>query len=186
MTDDIQRRQRRKLLLLAALFFVPITTSFVLYYATDWRPMGQSNHGVLIDPVRPLPESPEDLRGKWALVYVGDGSCGEPCRNALVFARQTRLSLNQEMTRLNRVLLATERCCDLDYLDREHDGIKVFDVSEEPARSALLEVVPAEDREFSLYVVDPLGNLVLRYDTRESPRGLLTDLRKLLKLSHIG
>jgi hypothetical protein len=186
MIDDIQRRQRRKLLLLAALFFLPITASFVLYYGTDWRPTATSNHGVLIHPARPLPEAAEPLRGKWALVYVGEGSCAQACRDALVFARQTRLALNQEMTRVDRVLLATGNCCDLEYLDAEHAGIKVFDVSEEPARGSLLAVLPPEDREYSLYIVDPLGNLVMRYDTREEPRGLLSDLRKLLKLSHIG
>ena len=72
------------------------------------------------------------------------------------------------------------------YLDREHEGIKVFDVSDDAARAELLALIPPEDREHSLYVVDPLGNLVMRYDTRENPRGLLTDLKKLLKLSHIG
>ena len=66
------------------------------------------------------------------------------------------------------------------------EGIEVLDVGSEPGRSELLAVIPATDREHSLYVIDPLGNVVMRYDTRESPRGLLTDLKKLLKLSHIG
>ncbi len=45
---------------------------------------------------------------------------------------------------------------------------------------------PTADRAHSLYIVDPLGNLVMRYDTRDTPKGLLDDLKKLLKLSHIG
>ena len=185
MTESL-RAQRRMLLLLIAMFFLPIIVSFVLYYATDWRPVGTSNHGVLFDPAVALPEAAEPLRGKWSLLYVGDGACDENCRRSLVFARQTRLSLNQEMDRVNRVFLATAGCCDVPYLEGEHKGIKVFDVSEEAAREELLALIPPEDREHSLYVVDPLGNLVMRYDTRENPRGLLTDLKKLLKLSHIG
>jgi hypothetical protein len=55
-----------------------------------------------------------------------------------------------------------------------------------PAGVALTGQFPSRDREHSLYVVDPLGNLVMRYDAREDPKGLLTDLKKLLKLSHIG
>ena len=97
-----------------------------------------------------------------------------------------RLSLNQEMDRVQRVLLATGDCCDVKYLETEHKGIKVFDVSDSDAREELLGLLPPEGREHSLYVVDPLGNLVMRYDTRESPRGLLSDMKKLLKLSHIG
>ncbi len=57
-----------------------------------------------------------------------------------------------------------------------------------PARKprSLVAAFPAADRERSLYIVDPLGNLVMRYDTRDTPKGLLDDLKKLLKLSHIG
>ena len=76
-----------------------------------------------------MPEGAQKLRGDWSLVYVGDGGCDEDCRTALVFARQTRLSLGKEMTRLSRVMLVTDNCCDVTYLKKEHDGIKVFDVS---------------------------------------------------------
>ncbi|MGC4029217.1 MAG: hypothetical protein QM696_10120 [Steroidobacteraceae bacterium] len=185
MTDPIAR-QRRKLLFLAALFFLPIAASFTLYYATSWRPVGKSNHGELIVPARPVPEVPDSLRGKWVLAYVGDGRCDADCQRSLVFARQTRLSLNQEMDRVVRVLFATTDCCDQDYLDREHQGLKVLDLGDAAAREPLLAVLPAQDREHSLFIIDPLGNLVMRYDTRDDPRGLLTDLKKLLQLSHIG
>ncbi len=108
------------------------------------------------------------------------------CRTALVFARQTRLSLNKEMDRVNRVLLATDNCCDVAYLKKEHDGIKVFDVSAPEDKAQLMAVLPEVDLKHTLFVVDPLGNLVMRYDVRKEPAGLLDDLRKLLKLSHIG
>jgi len=107
------------------------------------------------------------------------------CRRALVLGRQTRLSLNQEMTRVRRVMLATSDCCANDYLAKEHEGLAVVDAST-GAGAALAGQFPAAEREHSLYVVDPLGNLVMRYDAREEPKGLLTDLKKLLKLSHIG
>lgn len=185
MTEHVAR-QRRKLLLLVAIFFLPIAASFLLYYATDWRPRAQSNHGELFMPARPMPEAAAKLNGKWVLAYVGNGGCDADCQRSLVFARQTRLSLGQDADRVERALLATSDCCDLAYLDREHAGIKVFDVSEPGARDALLAVVPPQDRQHSLYIIDPLGNLVMRYDTREEPRGLLSDLKKLLRLSHIG
>jgi hypothetical protein len=47
-------------------------------------------------------------------------------------------------------------------------------------------VLPAQDLPHSLFVIDPLGNIVLRFDVRSNPRGLLEDMKKLLKLSHIG
>jgi hypothetical protein len=177
--------QRRTLYLLLALFFVPLAASFALYYS-GWRPAGGTNHGELLQPVRQLPPGVKALEGKWALVYVGDGACPEACRTALYIARQTHTLLNKDMGRVNRALLATQQCCDEAFLDAEHPGIKVFDVSDPPAREELLALLPPGDHSHHLFVVDPMMNIVLRFDTRENPRGLLEDLKKLLRLSHIG
>jgi hypothetical protein len=181
------RRQRSLLVLLFLLFFVPIAASFILYYGVGWRPGGNTSHGELYSPARPLPSGAAQLTSKkWLLVYAGNGACDENCRRSLVFARQTRLSLNQEMTRVTNVFLATADCCDRAYLTGEHPDLAVVDVAADPALAQVAAALPATDREHSLYVVDPLGNLVMRYDTRTEPRGLLDDLKKLLKLSHIG
>jgi hypothetical protein len=185
--DPATRRGRRTFYLLVLIFFGPLLLSFVLYYFSEWRPAGQNAHGELISPARPLAGAPPELKGdEWALVTIADAACeSQACRDTLVFGRQTRLSLNQDMQRVRRVLLATDHCCTNDYLAREQEGLLVVDAST-PAGRALVAQVPPADREHSVYVVDPLGNLVMRYDSREEPKGLLTDLKKLLKLSHIG
>jgi hypothetical protein len=183
---ETPRQSRRMMLLLIALFGLPLAASFVLYYGFGWRPAGNSNHGELLQPIRQAPSFTEPLRGKWALVWVGDGACHDECKRALIFARQTRLSLAQDTARVNWALLATDNCCDQAYLDAEHKGIQVLDASNAEQRAALLAALPATDLTHSLFVIDPLGNIVLRYDVRESPRGLLDDMKKLLKLSHIG
>jgi hypothetical protein len=185
---ETTKRSRRTLLVLLALFFAPLAASFILYYGFNWRPAGGSNHGVLLQPLRQLPATAAPLLGKWALVYVGDGSCDEDCRRALVFARQTRLSLNKDMSRVNWALMAVSQCCDREYLDREHNGMQLFDVSDSNQGDALRAVLPsaADTWRHYLFVIDPRGNIVMRYDVRESPRGLLDDMKKLLKLSHIG
>jgi hypothetical protein len=181
------RNHRPMLLFLVAVFFLPVATSFFLYYVVKWRPGGNTSHGELYAQAQPLPASSAPLAaGKWTLLYAGGGACNEDCRRSLVFARQTRLSLNQEMTRVERVFIATAGCCDRQYLDTEHPGLVVLDAASDAALAAVVAALPANDRQHSLYIVDPLGNLVMRYDTRTEPRGLLTDLKKLLKLSHIG
>ena len=183
---DVPKSSKRTLIILCALFFVPLASSFILYYGIGWRPAGGTNHGELLVPVRQMPPAAEPLLKKWALVYVGDGGCDTDCEQALVFARQMRLMLNKEMSRMNRAFLVTGNCCDLDYIDREHEGLKVYDVSEPQVYEQLMGVLPQDDLRHWLFVVDPLGNIVMRYDVRKSPRGLLDDLKKLLKLSHIG
>jgi hypothetical protein len=193
--QDPRARGRRTLLILAAMFFTPVIVAFALYYGDVWRPAGSASQGVLIEPARPLnvaglrepggAAAPDNvLAGKWTLIYIGDGACDADCKRALVFARQSRLALNNEMKRVQRVFLATENCCDDAYLSAEHPGLIALDASS-PEAQALLAQFPAE-RENSLFIVDPLGNLMMRHDASQTTKGLLSDLKKLLKLSHIG
>jgi len=191
----VRSRNLKTVAALAAVFVLPLILSFWMYYGGAWRPAGQSNHGELILPARPLPpttlrtadggETALPMSGKWQLLYAGDGACDADCRHALRVMRQTRLALNNEMTRVERVLLATGHCCDREFLAREHAGLAALDASG-AAGAALLAQFPGGERAHSLYIVDPLGNLMMRYDARQNPKGLLSDLKKLLKLSHIG
>lgn len=196
----MRARNLRTVAALAALFLLPLALAFYTYYGTAWRPAGHVNHGSLIDPPRLLPPptlprvptgTPPDtppgatFRGDWTLVYVGDAACDEDCRRALLVMRQTRLGLNNDMTRVERVWLATGKCCAAQGPTPLEAGLVVLDASG-PAAGALLAAFPAAGREHALFVVDPLGNLMMSYDVRSDPRGLLEDLRKLLRLSHIG
>lgn len=207
--EDLRGRNLRMLAMLAGLFLVPLLLAFYMYYATDWRPLKRVNHGTLIIPARPLPalslprvslsesdpapatvaapgsDTPVELRSKWSMVYVGAGNCDEPCRQALYVMRQTRLSLNNDMSRVERVFLSTGNCCAREFLVREHPGLVVLDASS-AAGERLLHEFPADGRPYSLFIVDPLGNLMMSYDSRQNPKGLLDDLKKLLRLSHIG
>jgi len=99
--------------------------------------------------------------------------------------RQTHAALGRLQPRVQRVLLATAACCDRGFLDREHPGLRLIDASG-PADAALVAAFPRERLQRGIFIVDPLGNLMMRYDTGLDPRGLLQDLKKLLRLSHIG
>ena len=177
-------RGRSALVGLAALFFLPLAGAFWLYYAGGWRPAGSTNNGELIMPARPLPAA-ETLRGKWTLVYVGDGACAADCRQALWTMRQTRLLLAEDMDRVQRVFLAETGCCDRPFLEREHAGLRTVTPDDPAAKAWLGEFPRTPGRQF-LYIVDPLGNLMMRFDVAQNPKGLKSDLEKLLKLSHIG
>ncbi len=193
--DEARRRGRQVLLIIAAMFLLPVVVAFAMYYGKLWRPAGSASKGELIQPARPLEfaglrhadgsaAGADVFAGKWTLIYIGDGACDADCRTALVFGRQSRLALNNEMTRVQRVFLATGNCCAKDYFAAEQPGLIALDASAPEAR-ALLAQFPAEQRN-SLYIVDPLGNLMMRHDAANTSKALLTDLKKLLKLSHIG
>ena len=194
-SGGLRARNLRTVAALAALFLLPLALAFCAYYA-GWRPAGSVNHGTLISPPRPLPAlllpraaragpaAAETFRGIWTLVYVGEGSCDADCERALLVMRQTRLSLNNDMTRVGRVWLATGKGAQGLRASPE-PGLIVLDATG-PAAAPLLAQFPVDGRAHSLYVVDPLGNLMMSYDDRRDPHGLLEDLRKLLRLSHIG
>jgi cytochrome oxidase Cu insertion factor (SCO1/SenC/PrrC family) len=198
------RRQRRLLIGLALLFFAPLGISFYLYYSpAGWRPGSRVNHGDLIDPPRPLPDlalplahggaatgkSGVALKGKWTLLYVGAGSCTALCRSNLYETRQVRIALNRDMDRVQRVFVALEGCCDWQLLDAEHPDLMTVSATGDTA--SLIEWLPsfdgiapaAADR---IYLIDPLGNLMMSYAPGAPPKGLLTDLKRLLSLSHVG
>lgn len=181
--SELRARNLRMLAMLASLFLLPLAAAFWVYYGTDWRPVRTVNHGELIAPARPLPEG--IFQRKWSLVYIADGQCDEACRKALYVMRQARLSLNNEMTRVDRVFLATSNCCARDFFAHEHPGLRVLEAGGD-SPTGLLNEFPANERASSLFIVDPLGNLMMRYDVRQDPKGLLQDLKKLLSLSHIG
>ncbi len=206
------RRQRRMLVALALLFFMPLAASFFLYYSGIWRPGHRVNHGDLIDPPRPLVEAslplarppaaagaaaldgPEHattaiLKGKWTLLYWGAGRCDARCRTSLYNTRQVRTALNRDTDRVQRILVAEGECCDWEYLNSQHPDL--ITVLSTPAASTLLAQLPtfngvgpaAAER---IYLIDPLGNLMMSYAPDAKPKGLLEDLKRLLGLSHVG
>ncbi|MGH8221295.1 MAG: hypothetical protein ACREUT_22415 [Steroidobacteraceae bacterium] len=196
---DTTRRNVRTILALAALFVLPVAGSFWLYYGASWRPGGHVNHGELIEPARPLPDVPLPIVSstgvhspaanlfskRWAIVYIGDGGCDQHCQHALYVMRQTWLALGTNAPRVERVFLATGNCCATSALSSAQAGLIVQNASVSSG-GRLLAAFPRADRDEMIFLVDPLGNLMMRYDLRGEPKGLLLDLRRLLQLSHIG
>jgi hypothetical protein len=194
----LRARNLRTLALLAGLFLVPLALAFCTYYGSAWRPAGTVNHGQLISPPRPLPGDalPQVLppseasaaplfRGQWTLVYLGSGECPAACRQALFVMRSARLAQNTNMQRVAQVFLVRTACCARELLAHDYPGVRVLDAQGAPG-AALIAHFPNTDPEHTLFVVDPLGNLMMSYDARQNSRGLLEDLQKLLRLSHIG
>jgi hypothetical protein len=197
MSDPSSRASgRRNLVILAAVFLLPVIAAFALYFGGIWRPEASSAKGELIQPPRTLefsglrhadgaPAGEAVLKGKWSLIYIGDGRCDAACRTALTYGRQSRLALNKDMQRVQRVFLSTAQCCDHQYLKAEQPGLVVLDASSAEGQRLLAQF--PEDRATSLFVVDPLGNLMMRHEASQLiDKALLTDLKKLLKLSQIG
>jgi cytochrome oxidase Cu insertion factor (SCO1/SenC/PrrC family) len=195
------RRQGRLLVVLALLFFAPLGIAFYLYYGHGtWRPGGRVNAGELVEPARPLPSlalpllgggntDPNFLKQKWTLLYVGVGSCAEGCRARLYDTRQVRLALDRDMNRVQRVFIADGDCCDARFLREQHPDLITIRASADAA--PLLALLPGQGSVNAthaprVYLIDPLGNLMMSYAADAPPKGILEDMKRLLRLSSIG
>ncbi len=199
MTDVKTRRRRGRIqfLLLAILFLGPLTAAWIMYFNPGgWRPSGTVNHGVLVDPPVPLPNvriaaagpdgSDGDLRGRWTMLYLDGGECGDRCREALDLSARTRLALGRRLARVQRVYIA-EGPNPVEDLPNSQADLLVASGSREDL-TALLAALPADlPRDGSeILFVDPLGNLMMRFPLDSDPKGMLEDIKKLLRLSRIG
>lgn len=195
------RRRRAMLVLLALVFFGPLAVAFWMYYGGVWQPPRTVNNGELISPARPLPalalQTPSGtptaadfLRGRWSFVYIGSGECDATCRTALADTRAVRLALDRDAPRVQRVFLFHSSCCDRRALADDHPDLIVAWLDERDG-ARLLEPFPAIGGQPArdarrIWVVDPLGNLMMSYPAGTAKKAMLTDLEKLLRLSHIG
>jgi cytochrome oxidase Cu insertion factor (SCO1/SenC/PrrC family) len=192
-----RRSGRRNLLLLAALFFVPVLAAAWLYFSSPWRPARGTQHGELIDPPRLLPvvaltltdgsaAPPDALRGSWMLVYLDERPCGPPCRAALTELKRVRFALDKDAVRVRRVLLHAGDCCDPPFSGAGDEDLLVLGAAGAGGQTLLALFPRAPDAGTGIYIVDPLGNLMMSYPVSGAAAGLLKDLKRLLRLSAIG
>jgi hypothetical protein len=157
------------------------------------------NHGELVHPAYPLEARPlEALAGPhagetrefpgdrtWTLVQVAPRGCDQTCRQALWSTRQGRLALGRDMGRVKRVLIASSEALERDFLVGEHRDLTVFDLAAADALVAELRSI-AEPEPGRIYLIDPLGNVMMTYPPGHDAQGLIKDLEHLLKASRIG
>ena len=191
MTDGNPRAGRNQALLVAAVFTLPLIAAAWMYFAgfdTGSRPGSQ--HGILLEPIVHLPdviEQPDivDLSGhKWLLVYADTKTCLDACKEALYRLRQVRLMLGNDMSRVERLFLHGDSAPDKVFLQQQHSGL--ISIKDQGLGSLLDGKKPPDVSAGGLYLVDPLGNLVMYFPPDIIPREVLEDLKHLLELSRIG
>ena len=188
------RAGRWKMIAVLLVCASPVIASYFTYYVV--RPEGRRNYGELITPQRPLPAMvTTDLNGKpgdltalknqWLLVNVAGAGCDAACQQRLYFQRQLRESLGKQKGRLDRVWLVTDGAA----VDaRLQPGLAEATVLRVPADALAQWLSPAGSQrlEDHLYVVDPMGNLMMRFPANMDAAGAAKakrDLDRLLRAS---
>jgi cytochrome oxidase Cu insertion factor (SCO1/SenC/PrrC family) len=190
-----QRRGRWKMLLVLAVCAAPMLGSYLTYYVI--KPGGRTNYGALIDPrEHPIPSMKataldgkpsglEAYKGKWIMLLSGPSNCQQECKDRLYAMRQLRLMQGKEMERVERVWLITDDQPLAPDLMSADEGTHLLRVSK-AAVQAWLPVEAGGDASQHMYLIDPLGNLMMRFPKDADPTKVKKDLGKLLKASSIG
>ena len=187
-------RGRWKMIAVMLVCAAPVIASYFSYYIL--RPEGRRNFGELINPQRSLPDlnasgldgqatNLRALKGQWLLVSVSSGSCNELCTQNLYLQRQMRESLGKEKDRLDRVWLITDENSTDAKLLSSLTGATVLRV-QASALSSWLQPSTGQTLADHLYVVDPMGNWMMRFPARMDMPGAAKakrDLERLLRAS---
>lgn len=175
------RSGRKTILALIAITIAPVLASYLAYYV--WKPVGGQTYGQLltVSPVPAFklaqlngqPASLVDFKGKWLLLMTDSASCTQSCLATLHALRQYRLAQGKEMDRVERLWLVTDAVEPSAAALAQADGAQV--------RRAL-ESIPLPGKQADgFYLIDPLGNQVMRYPRSAEPSKVIKELTRLLK-----
>jgi len=188
-------KNRLKLVFIAALFALPVMTAWLVFSNPQWLEGGETkNYGELISPAIPSQITDfiantgevnlDQLKGRWVLLHLDlDGHCNEACEKSVYMLRQLHTLLNKDSDRLERV-----------YFDKSTAGVNDFLSSDKK-----LTVLPWNDTGISkltsdvqalsdgdMLLLDPFGNILMKYHQDADPYGIQKDLKLLFKASQIG
>ena len=205
MPDSTTLQPRRStwvLYLLLLLFAAPFALSWWMYNFTELgRDGGAYSHGDLILPPRVVSDLPlldpvtgmrRQVRGKWNLVYLAESGCDSRCEQRLYMMRQLWLAMGRDAQRLQRVLMLVGTAGEpaADGWPQQYPGQLVALINRDDAEAiAGIFTLEAGDLPLNagrLYLIDPLGNLMMSYPSGTDPVGIIKDLKRLFKYSGIG
>ena len=196
---------RRSVLPLIAVLLVclaPVVFALLAYYvpALGLRPDTRTGHGQLIEPQRDIPAGlvlqdaqgqPYDLnqlKGQWVVISTGPGACPETCVQGLYVLRNSHASQGKSVDRVERIWIITDDAPPAPVVGEAYVGTHVL--RGDPAALAAWLVPDAADPAAALahglWIMDPLGHLMMHFPDAEQPEAVRDALRTLLKNSRIG
>ena len=190
-TEAQRRSGRLKAFFILLVCAAPTIAAYLAYYV--WQPQGRTNYGELVEPRQVTAtaltaadgraSSLADLKGKWVMVQFDDAACAEACARKLFAMRQSRLAQGREMDRIERVWVVLDTGTTNPEVAKLTDDVHVLRAKD----PGVMAHFPApESVRDHVYLIDPLGNVMLRFPREADPRRMMKDLSRLLKASRVG
>lgn len=171
-------------------FVEPQVTLNTLPVTPVLTPKGESAFMVLQSQTKaPKPlQQLGDWDGRWLMLHIGPAACHEACRQELWLTRQIRLTTGRERERVERLWILTDEGTPDPAIIAEHEGLWVVRLGKRADQDVLVEnwLSVATRSSSNIWLVDPLGNLMMRFPDNPDPNGIKKDINRLLKASRIG
>lgn len=191
MSNEKTRRGRLQLILLMLLVLSPVIASYI-FHTYGLRPEGTVNYGELLEPKHVKGDATnlgnntifriKQLKGMWTLLMIDSGNCHQLCREKLYLMRQIRLATHVDKDRVARVWLINDDITPDPIVVEQYEGTQLVLAKQ---RDLLSEFPYIENQQDHIYLIDPMGYLMMRYPKNPDPKKMLDDLKRLLKLSHM-
>ena len=183
-TPANRRKGRLQLLLILLGVIGPMILATGMYKLNFWVPEGRSYHGELIGNGQTRDDiGVQAQEDRWQILVTAPKDCAVDCQQLVYLARQIQIGLGRDAGRASHAL-AVAQPLSSEYdakLTREYPQLQRY-----PLNLTDFHKTAGDQSVPQLWIIDPHGNLVLRYDPTVKGKDLLNDLRHLLKLSNIG
>lgn len=204
MDEKTVKINRIKLIAIFAVAVVPVILAFTMYFGGVAVPSAKTNKGNLIWPPVQISALNSDAQAakkmsieesvlaskKWTLLITGAGECEKACRDLVHTVRQVNVSMAKEMDRVTRVMSASITSSEVAAFEAEYPNMLVHQIDRSAIAGFEAEAINngaanANDA-WKVWIVDPLGNVIIQYTEANDGYDMIHDLKKLLKLSNIG
>ena len=198
-------KSRTPLIIILLMSLAPVIGAVLMYFNPDWRPDGSAAYGRFVEPQRPMPGASDlqlttldgkpfdlnSLKGKWLLTTADGGACPDSCARKLFILRNSHASQGKNVERLMRVWFITDDAPVPDKVLEAYKGTVMVRVKPEQLKQFLTTradaSVPAADALAEpMWIIDPLGNLIMDYPDNAIPEKVRKDISKLVYNSRVG
>lgn len=206
--EQKKHRSKTPLIIILLMSLAPLVAALIVYFIPELRPEGSAAYGELVQPQRPMPNAKDlplttldgkpfdlgSLKGKWIMMAADGAACPESCARKLYIIRNTHASQGKHVERLARVWFITDDAPVPEKVLEAYKGAVMVRVNPVVLQQFLLgggpgAMTPEQARQglsIPIWVIDPLGNLMLEYPAVADPEMFRNDIRKLIKSSRIG
>ena len=177
-------------------FVAPVVAAYAMFFLGN--PTSFTNHGEILAHVVDIdelslmnenrePMQRDEITDNWKLLVFANANCDDACNQTLYNMRQINIALGKHANRFSRMIIHfnTPNAEFAQLIEQQYPHARHAYAKRAVVLKAFAPVSSSIDQN-EVYIMDPIGNIIMRYTAESPPKGMLKDMKKLLKASQIG